>query len=232
MRDSWSGIFRCRRGGGIVAVACGLVLPLALSVNVAAAQQAVYARTTTDSAQSLAERALTCLHRGEDAVTKDEKIAAYREGLALAKRAVKIDDANADAHFACFANSGRLMQLEGAGANPFNLLKVNRELDRVLALNPNHADALAARGGMYRQLPWLLGGSLDKAADYLARAVALDPDALGSRIELAETYRDMGHPERSVPLLEQAIQVAERKGKQRQLDEARKLLSELQSAHK
>jgi tetratricopeptide (TPR) repeat protein len=202
------------------------------SAATAPAQQLAYARTGTESAQSLAERSLECLHRGEDAVNKEERAAAYREGLALAKRAVEADDTNADAHFACFANGGRLMLVEGASANPFNLLTVNRELDRVLALNPNHVDGLAARGGMYRQLPWMLGGSLEKAAEYLGRAVALDPDALGSRIELAETYRDMGHPERGVPLLQQAMQVAERKGKQRQLDEARQLLSQLQAVPK
>jgi tetratricopeptide (TPR) repeat protein len=198
----------------------------------AVAQQAVYARTGGESAQGLASRSLECLHRGEDAVSNDAKRSAYREGLDLATRAVQVDDTNADAHFASFANGGRLLVLDGATANPFNLLKVNRELDRVLALNPNHVDGLAAKGGMYRQLPWLLGGSLQKAADYLARAVALDPDALGSRIELAETYRDMGQPERGVPLLEQAMQVAERKGKQRQLEEARQLLSQLQSPRK
>lgn len=209
-----------------------LAVTLMATATLALAQQAAYARTGPESAQSLAERSLDCLHRGEDAVNKDEKAAAYREGLALAKRAVEADDTNADAHFASFANGGRLMLAEGVTANPFNLLKVNRELDRVLALNPNHVDGLAARGAIYRQLPSMLGGSLEKAADYLGRAVALDSDALGSRIELAEVYRDMGRPERGVPLLEQAMQVAERKGKHRQMQEARELLSQLQAAHK
>ena len=85
---------------------------------------------------------------------------------------------------------------------------------------------------MYRQLPWVLGGNLQKAADYLSRAVALDPNACGSRIELAETYLDMGHPERSVPLLEKAAEVAEQMHKQRQLDQARELLSQLGGATK
>jgi len=91
---------------------------------------------------------------------------------------------------------------------------------RTLELNPNHNDALAAKGGMYRQMPWVLGGSLAKAATYLSRSVDLDPDAVSARIELAEVYRDMGQPERSVPLLEKAAQVAERVGKYRQLGEA------------
>ena len=199
--------------------------------GVSSAQHSAYARGATEAARGLAQHALDCLHGGEDVTTKEAKLAAYRDGLQWAERAVAADDNNADAHYARFANQGRIMQLEGA-VNPLSLLIVNRELERTLKLNPNHADALAARGGMYRQLPWALGGDLEKAADYLSRAVALDPDACGSRIELAETYRDMGHPERSVPLLEKAAEVAERMHKQRQLHQARELLTQLSGTTK
>jgi tetratricopeptide (TPR) repeat protein len=131
------------------------------------------------------------------------------------------------AHFALFANYGRLLLEEGTVPNPFNMVEVNRELDRALELNPNHVDALISKGGLYRQLPWLLGGSLKKAEACLTRAIELDANAVGGRIELAATYRDMGEPERGVPLLEKAIQVAQQVGKFRQLAEARALLDEI-----
>jgi len=223
------------RGGGKLGVVLALVAVLCVPgaagprTATAEAQQAAFASSGGDTGQSLVQSALDCLDRGEGAVGKEAKLAAYREGLALAQRAVQVDDKNADAHFALFANDARIIQLCGT-VDPFTVLKVNRELDRVLELNPNHTDGLAARGGMYRQLPWVLGGSLKKAEEYLKRAVALDPDALGSRIELAETYRDMGEPQRGVPLLEKAMEVAERQGKQRQLNEARQLLSQLSGA--
>lgn len=218
-----------RRPRGLRVALSTVVAVQLLALPAARAQQVAYARERGDGAQALATRAIECLRRGEDALTKETKLAAYREGLQLATQAVAIDDSNADAHYGVFANRGRIMLAEGASVNPLNLLSINRELDRTLELNPNHSDALAARGGMYRQLPRLLGGSLDKAASYLSRAVDLDPNAVGARIELAETYRDMGHPERSVPLLEKAAQVAERMGKQRQLIEARNLLHELKT---
>src|SRR5262249_46270984 len=132
------------------------------------------------------------------------KAAAYTEGEKLARQAIDIDDSCADAHYALFANMGRLFVLEGS-INPFNLVKVNRALDRCLELNPNHSDALAARGGMYRQLPTLMGGNLKKAERDLQRSIELDPEATGARIELARTYRDMGENDKVVPLLEQAI---------------------------
>jgi len=209
-----------------------LLLPtfLLLVPRGALAQRAAFASSSTDAARNLADQALDCLHRGEELLTKESRLAAYREGLQLAQRAVAVDDSNASAHFAVFANNGRIMLIEGAAPNPLNLLAVNRELERALELDPDYADALAARGGLYRQLPRLLGGSLDKAEAYLTRAIALDPEAVGARIELAETYRDMGQPTRSVPLLNEAMQVAESKGKYRQFNEARDLLRDIRTA--
>lgn len=180
-------------------------------------------------AQTLATQALECLRRGEDAVDDQEKMADYQQGLELATQAVALDDENSDAHFAVFGNKGRILLLQGVGANPISLLQVNGDLERALELNPNHADALTAKGGLYRQLPRLLGGSLAVAENCLTKAIRIDPDAVSARIELAETYREMGHPERGVPLLQTAAAIAERQGKQRQLREARDLIRQLQA---
>lgn len=186
------------------------------------------AESPREHARALAARALACLQRGEDASDADAKRRAYDEGLALARQAASLDDESADAHFAIFGNEGRLMLLDGVTANPISLLKVNRELERALELNPNHSDALAAKGGLYRQLPWALGGSLSLAEECLTKAIANDPNAVSARIELAATYRDMGEPDRGLPLLDKAMVIAEREGKRRQLAEARTLLAQLQ----
>jgi len=208
-----------------LALACALLLGCAVGWP-------VLARASADAeakqqAQMLANQALEHLVRGEDLTDKRLKLATYEKGLDLASRAVALDEENADAHFAVFGNKGRILLLEGVGANPVSLLQVNRDLERALELNPNHADALTAKGGLYRQLPWVLGGSLTVAEDCLTRAIALDPDAVSARIELAETYREMGQPERSVPLLRVAATIAEQQGKRRQLSEARTLMRTL-----
>ncbi|HSP99632.1 MAG TPA: hypothetical protein VL049_20610 [Candidatus Dormibacteraeota bacterium] len=207
----------------IVLAFAGLTLCLGVSPASASASD-----SSREQAQALAVRALHCLQRGEDATDPDAKRRAYDEGLALAHQAVDIDDDSADAHFAVFGNEGRLMLLDGVTPNPISLLKVNSELERALELNPNHADALAAKGGLYRQLPWALGGSLSLAEQCLTKAIANDPNAVSARIELAATYRDMGEPDRGLPLLDKAMVIAEREGKQRQLAEARMLLVQLQ----
>jgi tetratricopeptide (TPR) repeat protein len=200
-----------------------------------AAGQPTLAQTPTPGggnsnlAKALAQGALDALHRGNDAAGKEGKLAAYREGLDLANQAIKADETNADAHFAAFANSGSIMGLESGPPNPLRLLTLTRELDRALELNPQHPDALAGKGRMYRQLPRLLGGNLEKAADYLSRAADLDPTDASMRIDLARTYRDLGRPERSIPLLDQAVQLATSQGKNDELAEAQHLLAELRS---
>jgi tetratricopeptide (TPR) repeat protein len=209
-------------------IALGMVLLAGLVVSRASASTSASPETKRQ-AQTLAEQALACLHRGEDAVDKQQKLDAYQQGLDLAERAITLDDENSDAHFAVFGNKGRILLLEGVTPNPISLLQVNHDLERALELNPNHADALTAKGGLYRQLPWVLGGSLSVAETCLTRAIALDPDAVSARIELAATYRDMGQPERGVPLLKAAETIAERQGKRRQLSEAQALMRELQA---
>jgi len=210
-------------------VALGLALILTAVAGRPGGAIAGAAPEAKRQAQTLAEQALVCLQRGEDATDKQQKLAAYEQGLELANRAVAIDDENADGHFAIFGNKGRILLLEGTVPNPVSLLQVNRDLNRALELNPNHADALAAKGGLYRQLPWALGGSLSVAETCLTKAIAIDPNAVSARIELAATYRDMGRPERCLPLLETAAQIAEREGKKRQLSEARDLMRQLQA---
>jgi tetratricopeptide (TPR) repeat protein len=179
--------------------------------------------------QELSRRAIECLERGENAADPKQQRAAYEEGLALARRSVEADDTNPDGHFAIFANQGRLMLLDGVTVNPASLYRASRELERTLELDPLHADALAAKGGLYRQLPWFLGGNLDKAENLLTQAIELNPNAINARIELAATYRDMGQPERGLPFLEKAVVIADRAGRHRQLALARALLREIRS---
>ena len=208
-----------------VAIAIGL-----MGAGPVRAEQVAYASTKADASRRLSAESLTLMLQAEDEFDDTVRLSTYRRGLELARQAVAADDLNPDAHFALFASNGRIMLLEGAAANPINLLAINSELGRVLELDPNHVDALASRGGLYRQLPRLLGGSMDKAQADLTRAIELDPEAVGARMELAQAYRDLGEPARGVPLLETAVKCAEKRGMRRKLAEARRLLQEFTAA--
>jgi len=177
----------------------------------------------------LTAKALSLLDAAEAEPIKDRKIEAYKKCRDVAREAVALDETNADAHFILFATEGRLQLIKGAVPNPISLYKVQGRLDHVLELDPQHPAGLAAKGGMYRQLPWALGGDLDKAEQYLKRAIERDPNSIGARIELAATYRDMGRTDRCDALLEKAISIAQQQGKPHRIAEAEALRASLPS---
>jgi len=195
----------------------------------AKADQVAALEVPPGDSHALAKRSLELLRRAEDSTSDAVKRAAHTEGLELARRAAALDDSNPDAHFCLFAHAGRLQLLNGTTVNPVSMFKASRELERALELDPNHADSLAAKGAIYRQLPWVMGGNLHKAEKLLKRSIELNPESVRARIELAATYRDMGEPERGRPLLETAARIAEREGRRERIAEARRMLSELAS---
>jgi len=204
-----------------------LMCVLASAAPLRAQDTASAKATDPDKAGVLVAKSLALLEQGESLSNDKDRRVAYTEGAVLAREAIELDKSNADAHFALFGNEGRLMLIDGVAVNPFNLIKINSSLDRCLELNPDHSDALAARGGMYRQLPTLLGGDLRKAEQDLKRSIELDPEATGARIELARTYHDMGEEEKVEPLLKEALQWAEKLHKERRVREAKQAMTEM-----
>ncbi len=212
---------------GLILSATLTLLGLLVVLPAASASDSPEPSSRASDCAALTTRALDYLQAAEAAETKNDKIAAYQKGLDSAKKALELDDSNADAHFVVFASEGRLELLHGAIPNPLNLYKAQQRLEQVLALDPEHSDGLAAKGGLYRQLPWMLGGDLDKAESYLKRAIALNPNAIGARIELAATYLAKGEREKCKPLLDAAAALAEQEGKTyriRQVSELRDAL--------
>jgi tetratricopeptide (TPR) repeat protein len=181
----------------------------------------------TGPAAEIVRESLRCLEHGEEALDDATKLKWYAEGKALAARAVAKDDHSADAHFALFANWGRLMQTEGWVKNAFRLPELQQELDRALELNPNHADALASKGGLYCQLPRFLGGDPAKGEPLLKRAIEMDPLAVGARLELAELYLGRDDPDTARPLAEKAMELARDQGKFRFVRKATQLLDDI-----
>lgn len=179
------------------------------------------------AASELATEALDALHAAEDSDDEAFKEATYHRGQAIAQHAVDLDPDNADAQYVLFAHTGRLMGMAGTIPNPFNIVTLRRSLNRALEINPNHAEALVARGTMKRRLPRLLGGDLDESVADLQRAMELDPTLLVARIELARTYLALDRIAAARSLLEETRKLAiENKRPSRQA-EAERILSEL-----
>lgn len=176
----------------------------------------------------MVSQSLDLLHRGEETADPTEQRALYRRGLALAEQAVQLDPNNADAHYATFANRGRMMATENAVANLINTFRLNQSLKRALTLNPNHVGALIGRGSMRRELPRWLGGSLEEAKADFRHALALDPTSISARVGLARTYLKDERTQEAVTLLDEAKAMAIARKSRRHQRETESLLNQLQ----
>jgi tetratricopeptide (TPR) repeat protein len=207
-----------------------LAAPLALIASCAApalASHSLADHVKDGPAAATARESFHCLDRGDGSDDEAVKLDWYSRGKGLAEQAIQQDDGSPDAHFALFANWGRWLQTDGWLKNAFHLPALRRELDRALELDPNYADALAAKGGLYLQLPRFLGGDGAKAEALLVRAIALDPAAVGARLELADRYLDLDRRDDARDLTQTALRLAIEQEKPRFASRATKLLDKI-----
>ena len=133
----------------------------------------VVATSSADLAKAQADlaRASELLDEGEQAHNPDDRRAFYLAAERHADAAVTLLPKSADAHFLRFAARGRLAQMQGLARAAWQLASLQEELDLVLELDPNHADALGSRGGMLVKLPYLFGGDRTKGIQLLQRSL-------------------------------------------------------------
>jgi Flp pilus assembly protein TadD len=161
------------------------------------------------------------------------RVPAYSEAEALASQVVAEDAFNAEAHFLLFATRGRRL-LHDVGKpsmrNFWKYARANEHLDRALELDPRHAHALAAKGGILLDLPATLGGSVAAARELLERAVELNPTGVGTRVTLARALLKDGESDDARRHLLAAAHYACRKGEKEPLAQVESLLGSLAAA--
>ena len=167
---------------------------------------------------------------GEAAHDDEDRKRAYEDAKRHADRAVQLMPNDADARFVQFAAEGRIAQMGGIAVAALQLVKLNKQLDDVLRLDPNHANALAARGGMLMKLPRLFGGNTTKGVEYLEKAVALDSTAVGKRLELAEAYHIVGRDDDAKNTAQNALEVAKQLNEPERVATCERFIVELQKS--
>ncbi len=110
---------------------------------------------------------------------------AYEAGAAMAKRALHLDSRQAHAHFLYAATLGSAERLKGIANAGLVLNDIKRHLREALAIDPTHPQALQMMGGLYAELPWVLGGSDAEAESYLRRAIEVDGRYTNAHLILA-----------------------------------------------
>ena len=76
-------------------------------------------------------------------------------------------------------------------------------LQRVIEINPMHADALSSAGYVATQL-----GQTEVGLEYYRQYLELNPGALNVRLTIAQNLAEAGNPEGAIALLEEGITAA------------------------
>jgi tetratricopeptide (TPR) repeat protein len=158
--------------------------------------------TSADSAVVLwrIARAWTCL---ADTTTSGSKLELYKRALAFARRSVRADSLNSEAHAWLAATTGNIAMFEG-GEKKVRLCRViKKEIDVAIKLDSSNDVAYSILGSFYKALgdvSWVekqlaaifLGGLPDggyEESDVAFRkAIELAPDVIRNHYELGKVY--------------------------------------------
>jgi len=133
----------------------------------------------------------------------------YAVGRIYAERAIRADSSKADGHYALAMVLGRLSRTKGSKERVRYAKIIYDEATRAVQINPNHNfahhvlgawNAEVERLGSFQRFfaKTLFGGGFlskanwDDAVAHLERAVAIRPDWIFHRLELAQIYADVG----------------------------------------
>jgi len=148
----------------------------------------------------------------------------YGKAELYARRAVEANPADAEGHFHLARALGKNALTQGTRARVKYATDVRGHALECLKINPKHAGCLHVMGvwnaevmrlnGFSRMLAKnLLGGkvfgsaSWAEAQRYMQESVALEPDRIVHRVDLAEIYRDVGNKAKAKAEFETAIKL-------------------------
>lgn len=140
---------------------------------------------------------------------KRRRDSLYTVGRGYAERAIRADSTRADGHYALAMVLGRLSRTKGSKERVRYAKIIFDEATRAVEINPEHANAHHVLGAWNAEVKRLSGfqrffakalfggGFMSRAnwpdaVSHLERAVAIAPDHIYHRLELAEVYADIG----------------------------------------
>jgi len=100
---------------------------------------------------------------------------------------------------------GMIASRGGPISKLINGTQVLPNLKKAENLQPDSAEVLFGLGNFYFLAPHIAGGNLNKAKDYLKKAIEVDPLLIDAYVRLAQTYRALGDKERYEYYLKKAI---------------------------
>lgn len=200
-------------------------LALALALPILSSLPALGMETDQDVLR--ADRSLRAAELRE---TDETAMLLYRRAREQAQAVLTRNPNSPGANFVYFAATGRILLADGLTKNLFALRSLDKDhLDRAIQLDPDYANALAAKGGVLLDLPRLIGGDASEGLRLLRRASALNPGGVGTRVSLAKALARNGDVEGARRHALLAAHHACIQGRRKALDDASGLLEQLNS---
>jgi tetratricopeptide (TPR) repeat protein len=164
--------------------------------------------STNDEALWKASR--SAIDLGEATADKAQRQAYYTRGEQYARRAVAANPSDAEGHFHLARSLGRTALSLGVRDRIKYAKDIRTQALEALKTNPRHPGALHVMGMWNAEVMRLnglsrfmaknfLGGkvfgtaSWDDAVRYMEQSVAVEPNRIVHRVDLAEIYRDVGN---------------------------------------
>jgi len=183
------------------------------------------------SPQHLIDEAMDECRAGRIAQDRASRIAHFEKGQALGEQAVSLEDRSAEAHFALFCNLGELMRVDGelSITSIMGFRRMTKELDRTLEIEPDHLDALSAKGTFLVRLPSVLGGDRGKGETLLRYVLLKEPQSINARLSLARSYCANGRHSEALSLASEALDLAQAQQQFDFVHEATKVVAQLRT---
>ena len=178
-------------------------------------------------ADALGKASRTAVDLGESLTDAARQKELYRKGERYARLAVRADSADAENWFHLARALGRTALSVGVRERVRYAVEIRRCAQRALAINPDHPGALHVLGMWNAEVKRLsgfelffarrfLGGNVlgeanwKDAVSYMERAVAVDPDRIAHRLDLAGIYADMREKDKARATYESVISSTQR----------------------
>jgi tetratricopeptide (TPR) repeat protein len=152
-----------------------------------------------------------------------DKMKYYKTAEMLAKKAIKADEPNADAHYVYAMALGRINENASSRQKIANAKLIKMQVDRAIQLNPKLAGAYHILGRWHRTIAGFSaiekaminsffggvppGGSYDDAVKAFMMCVSLEPKFMLHQYELAQTYYDMGKEVEAKLWVQKALEI-------------------------
>jgi len=134
-----------------------------------------------------------CFDLAEEAKTKAERARLADRGIEACRKAVKMDDRCAPAHYYLGMNLGQLARTKGLGALKIvGQLRSAFERARELDERQDYAGPDRNLGLLFRDAPSWTIGDRKAAQEHLVKAVSIAPEYPDNRLELIEGYFKWG----------------------------------------